>query len=263
MTVNLPQRSVKISRCPSLTIKKFSALQALLGLAAVLLFTAVFEHSALDLAVSQHFYITHTGWLIAKSALLPDLIFYDIPKKTLIIFEIYLLMALLQRYVSALAAPPRWLHGLVQKTAWFRVFLPLSLAEMGYVAAAMVCVPLITASLKGVTHVVCPSHLQIFGGEFAYLSIWQNMQAGTDAKCFPAAHASAGFALYAWAFVPSLWQYRWRIATAVTVLAWLMGGYKMLIGDHFLSHTVVSMCLAWTICSALAWLWCRYYDACA
>lgn len=71
---------------------------------------------------------------------------------------------------------------------------------MGYVAAAMVCVPLIIASLKSVTHVVCPSHLQIFGGEFAYLSIWQNMQAGTDAKCFPAAHASAGFALYAWTF---------------------------------------------------------------
>lgn len=105
---------------------------------------------------------------------------------------------------------------------------------MGYVAAAMVCVPLITASLKSVTHVVCPSHLQIFGGEFAYLSIWQNMQAGTDAKCFPAAHASAGFALYAW---PLCQVYMCRvagdIAITVTVLAWLMGGYKMLIGDHF------------------------------
>ena len=72
-------------------------------------------------------------------------------------------------------------------------------------------------------------------------------------------HASAGFALYAWAFIPSLWHKRWQIAAMVTVIAWLMGGYKMLIGDHFFSHTLVSMSLAWGICAAVAWAWCRFY----
>ncbi len=28
---------------------------------------------------------------------------------------------------------------------------------------------------------------------------------------------------------------------------WIMGAYKMLIGDHFLSHTIVTMLLAWLI----------------
>jgi membrane-associated PAP2 superfamily phosphatase len=30
-------------------------------------------------------------------------------------------------------------------------------------------------------------------------------------------------------------------------LAWSMGTYKMLIGDHFLSHTIVTMLLSWLI----------------
>ena len=31
------------------------------------------------------------------------------------------------------------------------------------------------------------------------------------------------------------------------ILGWTFGVYKMLIGDHFLSHTLVSMCLAWLV----------------
>ena len=31
------------------------------------------------------------------------------------------------------------------------------------------------------------------------------------------------------------------------LIAWSMGLYKMLIGDHFLSHTIISMILAWLI----------------
>src|SRR5699024_12785181 len=76
--------------------------------------------------------------------------------------------------------------------------------------------------------------------------------AQTPAKCFPAAHASAGFSLYGLAFLPSLQQYRYRVFEIVTVLGWTMGLYKMLFGDHFFSHTLVSMLLSLTIACALA-----------
>jgi membrane-associated PAP2 superfamily phosphatase len=36
------------------------------------------------------------------------------------------------------------------------------------------------------------------------------------------------------------------LAFGVTV-GWAMGLYKMLIGDHFLSHTVITMVLAWLL----------------
>ena len=39
-----------------------------------------------------------------------------------------------------------------------------------------------------------------------------------------------------------------KIALGVAlVLAWVTGGYKMSIGDHFLSHTLISMILGWLI----------------
>ena len=31
------------------------------------------------------------------------------------------------------------------------------------------------------------------------------------------------------------------------VIGWSMGIYKMLIGDHFLSHTIITMIIAWLI----------------
>lgn len=237
------------------TLQTFASKQAILGLLLAIVFTLVLEHSALDVAISQYFYSPVNGWVLAKHALVPNLIFYTVPKRLLILFEVYLAIAWLQRYLQSRQSST-WL---AKKNSWFSPFNSLSLVEIGYLAVAMVLVPLITASLKGVTHVVCPNHLQIFGGEYPYLTILENIQAGTRSKCFPAAHASAGFALYAWAFIPTFWHKRWHIASVVTVVSWLMGGYKMLIGDHFFSHTVVSMCLAWGICAAVAWYWCRFY----
>ena len=237
--------------------KKFARLQAVLGLLLAIVFTVTLEHSALDVAISQYFYSPTNGWLLAKQALLPNLIFYTIPKRLLIVFELYLAMAWLQRYLQHRQST-QWF---AKKNAWFKPFNRLSLTEIGYLIVAMVLVPLITTSLKGVTHVVCPNHLQIFGGEYPYSTLLENIQAKTRSKCFPAAHASAGFALYAWAFIPTLWQRRWQVVAVVTVLSWLMGGYKMLIGDHFFSHTVVSMCLAWGVCALVAWFWYRRYEA--
>lgn len=52
-------------------------------------------------------------------------------------------------------------------------------------------------------------------------------------KCFPAAHASSGFALFAFAFAPSLRRRRGAIIIVVMALGWAMGCYKMIIGDHF------------------------------
>jgi membrane-associated PAP2 superfamily phosphatase len=100
--------------------------------------------------------------------------------------------------------------------------------------------------------VSCPNDLVIFNGDLPYLNLWQNIVAATPARCFPAAHASAGFSLYGLAFLPTLRKYRYQIFTTVTVLGWTMGLYKMLFGDHFFSHTLVSMLLSLTIACALA-----------
>jgi membrane-associated PAP2 superfamily phosphatase len=42
-------------------------------------------------------------------------------------------------------------------------------------------------------------------------------------------------------------RHRARAVYLALAAGWAMGGYKMLIGDHFLSHTIISMLLAWLL----------------
>jgi len=68
---------------------------------------------------------------------------------------------------------------------------------------------------------------------------------------FPAAHASGGFALFAFFFIlPGRWK--WAGVVLGLGAGWSMGVYKMLIGDHYLSHTLITCLFAWFVCAGLA-----------
>ncbi|MFC6203242.1 PAP2 family lipid A phosphatase [Psychrobacter urativorans] len=220
----------------------------LLGLTIIA--TLTLEHSQLDIDISQLFY-SNGHWLLAKGQQPYLFIFYDFPKASLILFGVYLLLSLLYSYwrnrrPSAYADPNN------ARSLPSKIFTWLPRREISYLLLVIILVPSIIGTLKGVTHVSCPNNLTLFNGDLAYLNIWQNILAKTPAKCFPAAHASAGFALYGLAYLPSLQRYRSKILITVTILGWSMGLYKMSIGDHFFSHTLVSMLLSWTLVCALA-----------
>lgn len=211
--------------------------------------TLLVEHSAIDVSISQLFYQGNGNWYLEKGSKIPDWIFYTGIKRLLIVFEVYIILAWLQRVL--MAKKPQ--HQLAQPLKIFNSLSRFSNRELGYLAGVMILIPTVVATLKGITNVPCPNNLQLFGGKFEYLTLWQDIMSHSGQKCFPAAHASSGFALYAWAFLPSLKQKRWQIAIGVTLLAWIMGLYKMAIGDHFFSHTLVSMLMAWAICSGIAY----------
>ncbi|WP_435979000.1 PAP2 family lipid A phosphatase [Psychrobacter sp. DM4] len=208
--------------------------------------TLVSEHSQFDIRISEFFY-SNGQWLIQKGAQPYAFIFYDGPKALLILSALYLLVILVIRYRQ-----PSNTTAITGNRKFYKLMTRLSAREISYVLSMLVVVPSTIALLKGVTHVSCPNHLIAFGGDLPYLSLWQNMVASTPAKCFPAAHASASFSLYGLAFLPALYEYRYRIFEIVTVLGWTMGLYKMLFGDHFFSHTLVSMLLSLTIACTLA-----------
>ena len=208
--------------------------------------TVTFEHSQFDVRISELFY-ANGQWLIAKGAQPYKFIFYDFPKLLLILLGIYLITTLTWRYWQN-----RYDNTKMTKPFFIRPNAALSSRELGYLLITIIIVPTIIALLKSVTHVSCPSHLTLFDGDLPYLNLWQSMVTMTPEKCFPAAHASAGFSLYGLAFLPTLRQHRYKIFAIVSILGWTMGLYKMLFGDHFFSHTLVSMLLAWTIACALA-----------
>ena len=151
----------------------------------------------------------------------------------------------------------RYTNTVNAKVFFIRPIAALSSREVGYLLITIIIVPTVIATLKSFTHVSCPNGLFLFNGDLPYLNLWQNILAKTPAKCFPAAHASAGFSLYGFAFLPTVQKYRYKIFAIVTALGWTMGLYKMAFGDHFFSHTLVSMFLSLTLACALASLFFR------
>lgn len=215
-------------------------------LCVTIIATLVVEHSQLDVRISKLFY-NNGHWLLEKGAQPYAFIFYDLPKALLILLAVYLIAVLIIKYRRPLP------HAASLNRSKFGTFLmPFPVREIGYLLIILAMVPATIATLKGVTHVSCPNDLVIFNGNLPYLNLWQNIVAATPARCFPAAHASAGFSLYGLAFLPTLRKYRYQIVISVTILGWTMGLYKMLFGDHFFSHTLVSMLLSLTIACALA-----------
>jgi membrane-associated PAP2 superfamily phosphatase len=112
-------------------------------------------------------------------------------------------------------------------------------------------VPLVVGGLKAITNTPCPNNITHFNGDYPYVGVLDSYPANfiqtEKQRCFPAAHASGGFALLSVFFLFKTRRNK-IIATSLAMsTGWIIGFYKMLIGDHFLSHTIVSMLLAWLI----------------
>ena len=114
---------------------------------------------------------------------------------------------------------------------------------------SMAVVPATASSGKKYTNIYCPKEITEFGGPFEYQHVLEcrrpenvNKKLG---RCFPAAHASGGFALMALYFC--LPHKRWLGLSIGLAAGWIMGNYQMLRGDHFFSHTLTTMILAWLL----------------
>ena len=142
----------------SLSFKKVAIL---FGLA--LLSTLIFEHSQIDVAISNWFY-SDGSWLIEKNTQPFRFIFYDFPKTLIILLGVYLLINLVlnkqplaQSTQSSNLVPSRILSGKISR--WL---LPLNKRELSFLILTVLIVPSIIAALKGVTHVSCPNHLTLY-----------------------------------------------------------------------------------------------------
>jgi membrane-associated PAP2 superfamily phosphatase len=107
--------------------------------------------------------------------------------------------------------------------------------------------------LKHFSHTSCPWDLAEFGGHAHLISHWAiGTLDGGPGRCFPAGHASAGFAFVSGYFVlhgVSRWQARAWLAGALAA-GLVLGAAQQLRGAHFMSHTLWAAWLCWTI----AWL---------
>ena len=104
--------------------------------------------------------------------------------------------------------------------------------------------------VKNLSTTSCPWDLAEFGGVARYASHWAlGVVDGGGGRCFPAGHASAGFAFVGGYFAlrhnaPA--TARWWLAAAV-LAGLVLGGAQQVRGAHFMSHTLWTGWLCWTV----------------
>lgn len=225
-------------------------------LAAFLIAASAFATSSADVAIADTLFFdaSRMQWLGAHSWWINE--FLHTGGRWLIRG---LVGAALVLWVSAHAKGE--LRTLRRPTAYFTISVVLSVGCIGL--------------LKVLTRIDCPWDLQHFGGRFAYTGLLEALRSdllGTAtqasehrAACFPAAHASSGYALLALYFVLRERSRRLaRLGLACGLcLGCIFGLAQQSRGAHFASHDLWSAFLVWTISLSLysfafgGWLWVR------
>ena len=204
---------------------------------ALTLIAFLFETTNSDIWVQNLlFNASNQTWLIDKYEEPYRFIFYLLPKYSIIV----LALSLIAFYVIACR---RKYAKHFQKRLLVVIF-------------SLMLVPSVIGGLKATTNGACPAQLELYGGDVPYVKAFELMPESFESakkyKCFPAGHASGGFALMSLLFLFYRPKYQYiSIAFAVST-GWIMGIYKMAIGDHFLSHTLTTMTLSWLIICLIA-----------
>ena len=202
---------------------------------------ALFQFTELDLRLQDHLFdFTKGQWLVDKRAELPRLLFYTGPKVVIIVLGAGLLL------IAVL--PRRW------KPAW--LVLPWPGRRIAGFLACVAIIPAIIGAMKARSDMYCPWDLQRYGGDMPYHHFFDPVPPPGKpdcGHCFPAGHASGGFALMALVLLFERKSSRWVGLAFGFCVGWTMGIYQMLKGAHFLSHTITTMLLAALFIQIVAW----------
>lgn len=140
------------------------------------------------------------------------------------------------------------------------IFLPagalrqLPLERRAQLALTTLAALLAVSTIKLYSHTSCPWDLKEFGGVATYVSHWAwGLRDGGTGGCFPAGHASAGFA-----FIGGFFAF--RHALPGTARRWLAGAMaagfifglaQQLRGAHYMSHTFWTAWLCWAVAAGI------------
>ncbi|WP_242457928.1 phosphoethanolamine--lipid A transferase [Halomonas sp. YLGW01] len=129
---------------------------------------------------------------------------------------------------------------------------------LGYLVLAVATSTLGVSLLKQLISMDCPWDLSRYGGARAHVGLLATRPADyPDTACFPAGHASAGYAWIALYYFFNATRPRWRWAGLGLAIAMglAFGIAQQLRGAHFLSHDLWTLMLCTTLSLSLAhWL---------
>jgi membrane-associated PAP2 superfamily phosphatase len=200
----------------------------------VLALSAILMGGGVDLWIADHLYRWEGGHWLLKDAWITSDVIHRAGKWLSVSASVLVIAALLRSSLD-----PRWQH-------YRRPLLYLLLA----IALSTGVVSL----LKSVTAMDCPWDLSRYGGSRSLVGLFESRPADMPrAACFPAGHASAGYAWVALYFFAWLTRPRWRYAllAAALLTGAVFGIGQQLRGAHFLSHDLWSLAISWCVALGL------------
>ena len=206
--------------------------EILLVFLLLILVIVFFEFTNFDILIQSFFYnFELKSWFWDKNEPILKFILYDGIKRILILFAVSILILLL--FFRKKKIIKEYKRGLT------------------IILLSAIFVPFIVISLKSITNIPCPCNIQYFNGKYPSIKLLDKYPKDfiqkSKIKCWPAGHASAGFSLLSLFFLFKTQVNKKRGLFSALAVGWSMGTYKMLIGDHFLSHTIITMMIAWLI----------------
>jgi len=207
--------------------KRFWVTHLVLPLVAAVTLLSLLEQTSVDLWLADKWFALEGGhWAWRDHWLAYDVIHHH--GKQLLIASGLLLLALIALSYR-LAGLRRWR-------------LPMT-----YLLTSMAVLPSLIASSKRFSPVPCPWDLTRYGGDAVYQHNFEyTFGLAESGHCFPAGHASGGFALLAIYFAAYLYARR----PALFLLPGLVVGFVFAFGQqargaHFLSHDLWTLSLCW------------------
>ncbi|WP_368566205.1 phosphatase PAP2 family protein [Pseudoxanthomonas sp. UTMC 1351] len=119
---------------------------------------------------------------------------------------------------------------------------------LGRLLIATLLATLLVAWIKSWTNMDCPWDLHRYGGSRPFIGLFSQRPEGLpQGRCFPAGHASGGYAWMSLYFFFVSVKPRWRwLGLAIGVIAGLVFGVaQQLRGAHFLSHDLWTIAVCW------------------
>lgn len=218
--------------------RRYWLAHAALPAAAGLVLLAACELGGLDLEWSDRFFRPERGGWYLKNAWWAEDLLHRGGRAAVV------LVALAAGVLALVAARrSRW-------AAWRRPAL--------YVTVAIAVCGASIGLLKAVSVRPCPWDVDRYGGAARHLALFERPPAGMPAgRCFPSAHAGAGFSLFALYFALRDRARRaagWALVVAIGVGS-AFGFAQIARGAHFASHNLVAALWCWFVALALyEWL---------
>lgn len=129
-------------------------------------------------------------------------------------------------------------------------------SALGYLLTAVLMSVAVVNIGKHLIHFPCPWDLTVFGGVMPGLLSAYSWAAQAHG-CFPAGHASSGYAWMCIYFVAKVYRPSWRFygLALAFMIGLIFGVAQQLRGAHFLSHDIAAMACAWSVAAVLFHFW--------